>query len=76
MFMFAPFFFNVATAQIDFCDSTVMIQVYAMKKPGVVPISFLVKNNNKYTMYQFGIKLNKWGGLIGYQCKKYKMRFV
>ena len=38
-----------------------MIQVYAMKKPGVAPISFLVKNNNEYTMYQFGIKLNKWG---------------
>lgn len=61
IFMFAPFFFNVATAQIDFCDSTVMIQMYAMKKPGVVPISFLVKNNNEYTMYQFSIKLNKWG---------------
>ena len=43
-----------------------------MKKPGVIPISFLVKQDDKYKKYQFDIRLNNWNSASNVSIKRIK----
>ena len=42
-----------------------------MKKPGVLPISFLVKEDDQYREYYFSVGVAKWGNL-----KKARIRYI